>query len=97
MIYEKAKQVQDEVGHIDILINNAGIVQGKFFIDYSDQEIQKTIEINTIAHFWLLKAFLPSMIQHNKGTYRNSIIRCRHRRCIKIIPILCQQICCFWI
>ena len=67
MIYEKAKKVQDEIGDIDILINNAGVVQGKFFADYSDQEIQKTIEINTIAHFWLLKAFLPSMIQRNQG------------------------------
>lgn len=42
-----------DVGDVDILVNNAGIVTGKKFLDCPDHMIQKTFEVNTIAHFWV--------------------------------------------
>lgn len=67
MVYAVAKRIKDDVGDIDILVNNAGIVSGKSLIDLPDEKIQKTMEVNSIAHFWICKSFLPSMMAKNKG------------------------------
>ena len=66
-IYATADKIKKDVGDVDILINNAGIVSGKKLLDCPDALIQKTFEVNTIAHFWLIKAFLPSMFERNHG------------------------------
>lgn len=66
-VYRVANQVKREVGDITILINNAGVVTGKKFMDCPDALIQKTMEINSLAHFWTYKAFLPAMIAANHG------------------------------
>ncbi|NHW60294.1 SDR family NAD(P)-dependent oxidoreductase, partial [Escherichia coli] len=44
-----ATKTKQEIGNIDILINNAGIVVGKYFHEHSQKDILKTIEINTNA------------------------------------------------
>ncbi|KAJ8277655.1 hypothetical protein GJAV_G00078140 [Gymnothorax javanicus] len=66
-IYRVADQVKREVGDVGILINNAGIVTGKKFMDASDSLVEKTMEVNAIAHFWTYKAFLPAMMASNHG------------------------------
>ncbi|KAL4635228.1 epidermal retinol dehydrogenase 2 [Arapaima gigas] len=66
-VYRVADQVKREVGDISILINNAGIVTGKKFMDAPDNLIVKTVEVNAMAHFWTYKAFLPAMVANNHG------------------------------
>ncbi|NXG19775.1 RDHE2 dehydrogenase, partial [Grallaria varia] len=66
-IYRVADQVKKEVGDVSILVNNAGIVTGKNFINSPDSLVEKTMEVNTMAHFWTYKAFLPAMIASNHG------------------------------
>ncbi|KAL2308370.1 hypothetical protein Nmel_001403 [Mimus melanotis] len=66
-IYRVADQVKKEVGDVSILINNAGIVIGKRFLDSPDSLLEKTMEVNTMAHFWTYKAFIPAMIAANHG------------------------------
>ncbi|HPR63980.1 MAG TPA: SDR family oxidoreductase [Thermoanaerobaculia bacterium] len=66
-VYSAASTVRKEVGDVRILVNNAGVVTGKSFLDCSDSEIQKTMEVNSLAHFWTVKAFLPSMIEADGG------------------------------
>jgi len=62
-----AAQTLAESGPIDILINNAGIVSGKNLLDISDQEIEQTFQVNTLALFWTVRAFLPSMLERDGG------------------------------
>lgn len=50
-------QVRQEVGDVTILINNAGIVTGKKFMDSPDTLIEKTLQVNTMAHFWVFTSF----------------------------------------
>ncbi|GIY49727.1 hypothetical protein CDAR_551061 [Caerostris darwini] len=52
-VYEVAKTIKSEVGKIDILLNNAGIVNGKRFLELSDDSIQKIMEINAMGHLWV--------------------------------------------
>jgi all-trans-retinol dehydrogenase (NAD+) len=54
-------------GPIDILINNAGIVSGKNLLDISNEEIERTFQVNTLALFWTVRAFLPSMLERDSG------------------------------
>ncbi|XP_051465117.1 epidermal retinol dehydrogenase 2-like [Apus apus] len=66
-IYRVADQVKKEVGDVTILVNNAGIVTGKTFLDSPDPLVEKTMEVNIMAHFWTYKAFLPAMMASNHG------------------------------
>ncbi|XP_071958073.1 epidermal retinol dehydrogenase 2-like [Antedon mediterranea] len=66
-VYNVADKVKEAVGDVDILVNNAGVVTGKKFMDSPDKMIQLTMDVNTTAHFWTIKSFLPSMIERNHG------------------------------
>lgn len=52
-VYETADKVRQDVGNVSLLVNNAGIVNGKWFLDTSDEKIEKVMEVNVIAHFWV--------------------------------------------
>jgi len=62
-----AAKTLSQSGPIDILINNAGIVSGKNLLAISDQEIERTFQVNTMALFWTVRAFLPSMLERDSG------------------------------
>jgi len=66
-VYLTAERVKSDAGIVDILINNAGIVIGKEFLDYSEAEIEKTIQVDLMANFWTVRAFLPDMLTRNEG------------------------------
>ncbi|XP_030301525.1 epidermal retinol dehydrogenase 2-like [Calypte anna] len=66
-VYTVADKVKKEVGDVSILVNNAGIVTGKTFLNIPDSLVEKTMEVNTMAHFWIYKAFLPGMVASNHG------------------------------
>ncbi|KAM4709652.1 17-beta-hydroxysteroid dehydrogenase 13-like [Discoglossus pictus] len=66
-IYAAAEKVKREVGDVDILINNAGVVFGTEFLQLQDHQIEKTFDVNILAHFWTTKSFLPAMMQKNRG------------------------------
>jgi all-trans-retinol dehydrogenase (NAD+) len=52
-VYKTAANVTSDVGHVTILINNAGVVHGKNLVDLQDEEIEKTLGVNLMAHFWV--------------------------------------------
>ncbi|XP_028932958.1 estradiol 17-beta-dehydrogenase 11-like isoform X3 [Ornithorhynchus anatinus] len=60
-------KVKAEVGDVSILVNNAGVVYTSDLFATQDPQIQKTFEVNVLAHFWTTKAFLPAMMKKNHG------------------------------
>ncbi len=60
-----AAAVLDDVGRIDILINNAGVVRGNHYFWETDLErdTKFTIDVNTLAPMYVAHAFLPAMIE----------------------------------
>ncbi|XP_057208127.1 LOW QUALITY PROTEIN: epidermal retinol dehydrogenase 2 [Triplophysa rosa] len=67
-VYRVAELVKKEVGDVTILVNNAGVVTGKYtFTEAPDNLVDRTLRVNVAAHFWTYKAFLPVMIQRNHG------------------------------
>ena len=63
-IQETAKKIKDEHGNIDILINNAGIVVGKYFHEHTAEEIEKTMMINANAPMHITTNFLSEMLSN---------------------------------
>ena len=61
------KRILETRGVVDILINNAGIVSGKPLLQISDEAIERTLKVNTLALFWTVRAFLPAMIAQGSG------------------------------
>jgi all-trans-retinol dehydrogenase (NAD+) len=57
----------ESVGHLDFVVNNAGIVAGKKFLDLTEQDITQTYAVNTLALYWTLQAFLPHMMERDSG------------------------------
>lgn len=70
-IKSNAQKVRTEVGKIDILINNAGIVVGKYFHENTHLDIQKTMLINSNALMHIALEFLPEMMKTNSGAICN--------------------------
>lgn len=56
-----------DIGHVSVVINNAGITSGKSLLDLSFSEIDSTIRVNLISHFYTNKIFLPEMVEHRRG------------------------------
>ncbi|OBT97350.2 hypothetical protein VE01_04358 [Pseudogymnoascus verrucosus] len=66
-IRSTARRISEDVGCPSILINNAGIGSAKPLLDETDEEIRRTFDVNNIAHFWVVREFLPHMIKQNHG------------------------------
>jgi len=66
-VEETAKKVKEQVGDVTILFNNAGIARPGDFLTCNPDNLEKTVQVNLISHFWTLRAFLPSMIDKNHG------------------------------
>jgi len=66
-VWQTAQRVQAEVGAIHVLVNSAGVVSGRSFLECSDGEIERTLAVNTMALFWTCRAFLPEMIRTGRG------------------------------
>ncbi|XP_078673256.1 estradiol 17-beta-dehydrogenase 11-like [Branchiostoma floridae x Branchiostoma belcheri] len=66
-IQRVAQQVKEEVGDVTILFNNAGVMITGSVLDLTDDQIERTFQVNVLAHFWTIRAFLPSMMAKNQG------------------------------
>ena len=66
-VYQVAEETKAASGPVDILINNAGVVSGKPLLQIPDDKIEATFAVNVLALFWTTKAFLPHMIENNRG------------------------------
>jgi NAD(P)-dependent dehydrogenase (short-subunit alcohol dehydrogenase family) len=66
-VYALAERVEQEAGPVDVLINNAGIVQAAPFLELPDDRFRLHFEVNVLGLAWFMKAFLPPMIARGEG------------------------------
>ena len=66
-----ARDVLEKHGTVDILINNAGIVVASYFWEHTNDQIEKTMRINSEAAMYTCRAFLPGMIEKREGRIVN--------------------------
>ena len=67
-VQECYKRMRRECGNIDILINNAGIVAGNNTFDKEQiGNIERTMQINSVAPMILASLVLPEMVARDSG------------------------------
>lgn len=64
-------QVVEKYGRFDILVNNAGIYQSKAFLEMSEEEWDRTIDINLKGYFFCAQRAAKEMAKNKWGRIIN--------------------------
>ena len=70
-IIELIKKTDEVLGHIDILINNAGITKDNIFLRMSENEWEDVLNVNLNSTFSILKLITKGMIKRRYGRIIN--------------------------
>jgi len=68
---EMIKKTVEKFGRVDILVNNAGICQFKPFLEMTEEEWDKTLNINLRGYFFCAQAVAKEMVKHKSGAIVN--------------------------
>ncbi len=60
-------RIHDDLGRIDVLVNNAGVVFGGPFLDVPLEKHMLTYKVNTLGVVAMTHAFLPDLIARSEG------------------------------
>jgi NAD(P)-dependent dehydrogenase (short-subunit alcohol dehydrogenase family) len=64
-------EMVNQIGNLDILINNTGVFEVKPFVEVTDEEWLDYYQINVLSAVRLSRAFLPGMMERNFGRIIN--------------------------
>jgi len=62
------KRVEEDLGTVTVLVNNAAVVHGKSLLQLSAADVETSFRTNIMAHYNTLRLFLPGMIRQGKGS-----------------------------
>ena len=68
---ETVKQIKDDFGRIDVLVNNAGITKDGLMLRMTEQQWDAVIAVNLKSAFNYIHAVLPIMIRQKSGSIIN--------------------------
>ncbi|WP_319524897.1 SDR family oxidoreductase [uncultured Desulfosarcina sp.] len=66
-VSQVAAKVLEDFGHVDVLVNNAGIVIGKPAAEVSYEELRRIVDINALGVMWMTRQFIGDMMTRNSG------------------------------
>lgn len=66
-VMSMAERIKTEVGNPSILINNAGVAFNHSLLKVKEATLHKIFGVNLFSHYYTLQAFLPAMIEQDKG------------------------------
>lgn len=71
LVTQAFEEIKNEFGHIDILINNAGISMNKASISLSSSEWLRAMDINVNAAFYCCQQAAKQMLEQKSGVILN--------------------------
>lgn len=66
-ISEAVREAEQELGHLDVLVCNAGVAQQKLFTDLSDEDWRRVMAVDLDGAFYTCRSVLPGMIHRKYG------------------------------
>lgn len=70
-IRKAASKIESQLGGVDIIINNAGIVRGKYFWEHDpESDIEATMSVNALGPMYITRFLLPKMLSDRSGDFR---------------------------
>lgn len=70
-VQQAVSQLTNQLGSVDILINNAGIAKFGGFLELEVEEWEKIIQVNLLGMYYVTRAVLPNMIEQEAGDIIN--------------------------
>lgn len=70
-VIDAISKIEKEIGHIDILINNAGIIKRTPLIEMEVADFREVIDIDLVSPFIVSKHVVKNMIARNQGKIIN--------------------------
>lgn len=65
--FKLAEKVADEVGSVDVLVNNAAIATNETVLETSESAYRRIVDVNYLGQIWMLQAFVPEMVRRGSG------------------------------
>lgn len=62
------KATMDKFGHIDVLVNNAGIELNGSIMDTTVEKFDQVMKVNAYGPFFMSKLVVPHMLERNSGS-----------------------------
>ena len=69
--HETVKEIQNEFGHIDVLVNNAGITRDGLMMRMNEQQWDTVLTVNLKSAFNFIHAVTPVMMKQKGGSIIN--------------------------
>jgi all-trans-retinol dehydrogenase (NAD+) len=66
-VREAVKSLTEDGRAVDVLVNNAGVVVGKTFVDHTAEDIERTMTVNAVAPMHVTRELLPGMVARRTG------------------------------
>ena len=66
-----ALEAWDAFGHLDVLVNNAGIPKRRHVLNLNYEEVEEVMRVNFLSPARMTLALLPRMLQRGKGSIVN--------------------------
>lgn len=70
-VFDVLDQVATTAGGIDVVVNGAGILRSKPFVDITEEEWDAMINVNLRGAFFVCQAALPVMMEQKSGVFVN--------------------------
>lgn len=68
---EVVRQAEADLGPVDVLVNNAGVIIFQTLLDMSEAEFDRVLGVNLKGAFLGIKAVAPGMVARGKGSIVN--------------------------
>ena len=65
------RNVEKDLGAVDVLVNNAGVLLFKTLLETSLADYERVLKVNLVGEFLGIKAVAPGMIERGKGSIIN--------------------------